>query len=150
MGNNAVSCSIKSKACTIMYIEVSKNNIIFQLEKILEVYTLNHDKNLFLSLHDQIIQQNVEVRSVSWACDLHVKEPCAWLNICCLCLETFYNFLHNFLHSVFSVCIWSHKLRSQVYICRSILNIKIFFLQLVFAIFEICINPMTVRELILI
>lgn len=63
-----------------MYIGVSKNNILFQLEKILEVQSLNHDRNLFISLSDQITQYPVEARLVSWACDIYLEEPCAWLN----------------------------------------------------------------------
>lgn len=58
-----------------MYVGVTKNYVIFQLEKILKVSSLTYDENLFFNFHDQIIQHVVEARLVSWACDLHLEEP---------------------------------------------------------------------------
>lgn len=49
--------------------------------KILEVQSLTHDRNLFLSLYDQITQHTIEARLISQACDLNLEEPCAWLNV---------------------------------------------------------------------
>ena len=99
-GSNTWFMQCKSKACASVYKGFTKNCIVFQLEKILMRSHLLIIKNLSFGLHDKTTQHIVETTLVSWACDLHLEEPCAWLNTLLSILKFFIMFdqgLHVFI-----------------------------------------------------